>query len=167
MLLLAVLIIIMAHIILLKEVPEYASILAFWSFREWYMNRSLDFNLIIRAYEDRIDDSKLPIAWVAVEDRIPVGMVTLKENDLWARKDLNPWLASLYVLPEYRKRRIGKLLIEKVIEKASLLNITRLYLFADAHNDFLCNYYNKTGWNFLEKEKGNDENLIKIYYYNI
>jgi GNAT superfamily N-acetyltransferase len=157
----------MARIILLKDASDYAPILAYWAYGEWYVNRSFDFNLLIKAYQDRIDDSKLPVSLVAIENGIPVGMVSLKENDVWSRKDLNPWLNSLYVVPEFRNRGIGKLLIEKVKKKAMDLNISRLFLFADADNIYLNNYYNNIGWTFLKDEKGNDENKIKIYYYNI
>jgi GNAT superfamily N-acetyltransferase len=157
----------MVKIIPLKEVPDYAPILALWAYREWYINRQLDFDLLIRAYKDRIDDSKMPMALVAIQDKIPVGMVSLKENDVRASMDLNPWLSSLYVLPEYRNHGIGQLLIEKVRVKTAELNLNRLYLFTDANSQFLNNYYSKKGWVLLKDGKGNDANLIKIYYYNI
>lgn len=157
----------MAHITLLKEHPEYAPILAFWAFREWYKTRTIPFDLVVKSYKERIDDSNMPVSWIAIEDGIPVGMVSLKKNDLWSRNDLSPWLASLYVLPEYRNRGIGDLLITRVKEKATELNFPCLYLFTDSDNIFLNSYYIKRGWKFLKEENGNDENTVKIYFYTI
>jgi GNAT superfamily N-acetyltransferase len=157
----------MAYITLLKNHPEYAPILAFWAYREWYITRSIPFALVIKAYKERINSDKIPITWIAIEDDIPAGMVSLKENDLWSRKDLNPWLASLFVLPEYRNRGIGNLLIRQVIEKTKMLKYPSLYLFTNSDKIPLENYYKKRDWTFLENAKGNDENMIKIFYYNL
>ena len=141
----------MTEIRQLKDFPQYAPILAFWAFREWYGNRSIDFNLVMNAYQDRINNDKPPMTWIAIERTMPVGMVTLKTNDLWSRKDLNPWLASLFVLPEYRKRGTGKNLIDVAIKGASYLEHKILYLFIDANNKVLYNYYTRMGWNYVLK----------------
>jgi GNAT superfamily N-acetyltransferase len=157
----------MIKIELLKNHPDYAPILAFWAYQEWYQQRSIPFDLVIKSYKGRARSEKIPITWIAVEDGIPVGMASLKENDIWSRKNLNPWLASLFVLPEYRKRGIGFMLINQVIEKSKLLQHPLLYLFTDHNNNRLERYYSKSGWLFLEKAKGNDENIINIFYYNL
>ena len=83
----------MAYITLLKKHPDYAPILALWAYREWYKTRSIPFDLIIKSYKKRINHEQMPMTWIAIEDDIPAGMVSLKENDLWSRKNLNPWLA--------------------------------------------------------------------------
>ncbi|MFH0977140.1 MAG: GNAT family N-acetyltransferase [Spirochaetota bacterium] len=157
----------MPQIALLKEYPDYAPVLAFWAFREWYMERAISFDLLIKAYKERVNDSNLPISLIAIEDKIPVGMISLKENDIWSRKDLNPWLSSLFVLPEYRRRGIGSLLIEHLIHRAKHLKYHTLFLFTECENGFLENYYAKKSWEFLEKAKGNDNNFIKIYNNNL
>ncbi len=155
----------MAEIRPLKEFPDYAPILAFWAFREWYTARSIDFDLIVKSYKDRINNAKLPVAWAAIEDNMPVGMVTLKLNDLWSRKDLNPWLSSLFVLPDYRSRGIGSLLINAATERAKTSGYGTLYLFTDEGKTRLGNYYKKRGWKFFEKGEGNENNIINIYSY--
>ena len=108
----------------------------------------------------------MPITWVAIEDGIPAGMVSLKLNDLWSRKDLNPWLSSLFVLEDYRNRGIGSQLIGQVIETAKMLKFPKLYLFTDTGKIHLDGYYLKSGWSFLEKADGNDGAIINIFYYN-
>jgi GNAT superfamily N-acetyltransferase len=157
----------MAYISLLKKHPEYAPILAFWAYREWYKTRSIPLDLVIKSYKDRINSDQIPMTWIVIEDDIPVGMVSIKNNDLWSRKDLNPWLASLFVLPDFRNHGLGYLLIRQVIEKAKSLKYSHLYLFTDSDKTHLENFYTESGWSFLEKSKGNDENIIKIFYYNL
>ena len=71
---------------------------------------------------------------VGVADYIEDYPQRLKENDLWSRKDLNPWLASLYVINEYRNKGIATQLIHSVCKKAQQLGIDTMYLFL-AHTE--------------------------------
>lgn len=152
----------------LCEVPFCATVLAYWSYFQWYRERDIPFRANVEAYRQRAAGKKLPLAFVALFGDFPVGMVSLKENDLWSRKDLNPWLASLYVHPEYRGRGISTILCEKVIEKAALCGYKAVYLFLD-HNDlsFLKNMYTARGWHFYEKAIDNDGHSTEIYRYLI
>ncbi len=158
----------MAEVKLLKECPDYAPILGFWSYMEWYKDRSISFDLVTKAYKARIDDTSLPISWVAIEDEFPVGMISLKENDLWHRKDLNPWLASLYVLPEFRNLGIGSSLIEETIGKSKQLDFDNLFLFvSEDRRNALHNFYSKRDWRYTENSTGNDNDMVSIYKYSL
>ncbi len=108
----------------------------------------------------------MPYTFAAVADTLPIGMASLKENDLWSRKDINPWLASVYVLPSFRKSGIGTMLIDKVIEKSKSLNFKRLHLFLGS-NDIatLEKYYIKRGWDFFDSAADNDGKDTKIFTY--
>jgi predicted N-acetyltransferase YhbS len=97
----------LAEIHYLAEFPHYVPIVAFWNFREWHIGKQ-PFDEIIARYQARLQVNKIPTTLIAVEDTMPVGSVSLKENDLPQRPDLNPWLASLYVLADYRGRDIGR-----------------------------------------------------------
>jgi len=117
----------MALIKPLGECPGYAPVLAYWSYNLWYRSRPIGYDLIIKAYRQRAAGAGVPAAFVAIEEDMPVGMVSLKNDDLWSRKDLNPWLASLYVVPEFRRRGIAEALVGAVIEKARGLGYPELY----------------------------------------
>ncbi len=156
----------MAIIKLLKECPDYAPILGYWTYMEWFRGRSIDFDIVVKAFKKRIDDSSLPISWVAIEDGVPAGMVSLKIDDLWSRKNLNPWLVSLYVAPEFRKHGIGSKLIESVISKTRELGLKNLYLYvSDDRWDHLVGYYQKRDWELVEVAPGNDNNKVKVFCY--
>ncbi len=154
----------MAEIRLLKECPHHAPTLGRWAYAEWYGKRDIDIATVIMSYQARANDASLPAAMVALEEGVPVGMVSLKDNDLWSRKDLNPWLASLYVAPEHRSRGIGSALIGKLLDHSNKLGIARLYLFTWDH---LSLFYSGRGWKYLENAPGNDGGDVMIYYFDI
>ncbi|MBP7735100.1 MAG: GNAT family N-acetyltransferase [Spirochaetes bacterium] len=156
------------EIIPLHRIPDYAPILAHWSYMEWYRARSMDFTLVLRAYQERARSDRVPLSFVAIEGSLPVGMVTLKLDDLWSRKDLNPWLASLYVLPEYRRCGTGQALVRAVTARAPELGHDRLYLFLGRHDrEWLERYYINRGWAVVESAVDNDGLETKILAYEL
>ena len=136
----------------LSDYPEYIKIVAMWAFGYWYSNSGILFSAVLADYQRRADFSSLPVAWVAVEDNKPIGIVSLKEYDLLSHKHLTPWLSALYVIPDFRKQGIAQKLIETVADYASSLGFQSLYLFTDNRkNDYLIQYYSSRGWTTVEK----------------
>jgi GNAT superfamily N-acetyltransferase len=141
----------------LHQAPQYAAILAQWAYDEWYRSRSFDFDLVLSAFLARTKNESLPQSFVAVENSLPVGMVTLKLDDLWARKDINPWLSSLYVHPGYREHGIGQALVRSVIIRAFDIGFPGLYLFlSQSQKERLKRYYIKRGWEVIGDAPDND-----------
>ena len=83
--------------------------------------------------------------------------------------DLNPWLSSVYVLPDYRNIGIGSMLITSVINKSKELSFDKLYLFASASDTFdIDSYYARRKWIVLDDcTTDNDGNPAKIFYYSL
>jgi GNAT superfamily N-acetyltransferase len=143
--------------------PHYAPILAYWAYNEWYKQRSYGFGLVMKAYLCRAQGDSLPQSFVALEDSLPVGMGTLKLDDLWSRKDLNPWLSSLYVVPEFRGRGIGNVIVSQIIERSRGLGFKSLYLFLGQRQpERLERYYIAGGWEVFASSKDNDGRDTKI-----
>jgi predicted N-acetyltransferase YhbS len=91
----------------------------------------------------------IPLTYVALYDKIPVGSCTF-ELDGGIRPDLSPWLGDLVVDPKYQKQGIGKMLIDAAVEKAKELGFKKLYLFT--FDPATPGYYKRFGW----KEMGVD-----------
>lgn len=158
----------MARILRLEDCPDYAPVLAYWSYNLWYRERDITYDTIIKAYRMRTGETTLPLAWAAIDDDMPVGMASLKMDDLWARKDINPWLASLFVIPEFRNRGIAEQLVSAVLEGAKYAGFPRVYLFTGPSEEIdLAAYYSSRGWQYLEDEIDNDGHPTKIFYYDL
>ena len=68
------------------------------------------------------ESESLPTTLVAVENATVLGSVNVLENDLPLRPDIAPWLAQLFVFPNFRRRSAGALLIAGAIAEARKLN---------------------------------------------
>ncbi|PRY67801.1 GNAT family N-acetyltransferase [Halomonas ventosae] len=84
----------------------------------------------------------VPSVFVAIAAGRPVGTASLVAHDLDSRPDLTPWLASVYVRPEWRGRGIASSLVRRVEAEASGNGIERLYLFTPDRQAL----YRRLGW---------------------
>lgn len=83
-----------------------------------------------------------PCALVAERDGLPLGTATFDTDDLPARPDLSPWLASVLVAPEARRQGIATALVAAVEELAIAQGVRRLWLFTPDQAPF----YAARGW---------------------
>ena len=74
----------MAEIHYLVDYPHFLPIIAFWNYREWHLGKQ-PFDEIIDRYRQRLQKGKIPTTLIAIEDTMPVGSVSIKENDLIER----------------------------------------------------------------------------------
>lgn len=153
----------MVTIGLLKEHPETVERLAqIWLQvlgSIWVPDVSIE--QVKQRYSDHLNDTTIPLTFVAYCNEQPVGMCSLREND-GIRPDLMPWLGSLVVDPNYHKNGIGKQLIDAAKQKAKDLGFETLFLFA--YDPTIPNYYQKLGWVRVgvESFKGHQVTVMKI-----
>jgi predicted N-acetyltransferase YhbS len=86
-----------------------------------------------------------------------IGMYALLRNDLVSRQDLCPWLACLYVAPEYRGQR-GAALLQHAEQEARRKGYDRLYLCSG-----LDGYYEQFGWSHFANGYAVNGAETKIY----
>jgi GNAT superfamily N-acetyltransferase len=70
-----------------------------------------------------------PCCYVAEADGVPLGTATFDTDDLPARPDLSPWLASVWVRPEARGQGVATALIRRVEDQARAMGHARIWLF--------------------------------------
>jgi GNAT superfamily N-acetyltransferase len=147
----------------LANCPELVDELARLSWKEWqdvYQQRQQTFDDSLKNYRERLNTHRLPLTLVAVRARHGqslarltvncrelVGMVSLKFHDMDTRPDLDPWLGGLLVLPEWRNRGVGTMLMHRATEEARRLNVPRLYLWTYSAEGL----YQKLGWQVVER----------------
>jgi len=140
-----------------KHIEEASAIL--WE--EWDKSCGMPLEEVIYRTKHAICKDRVPQTYIALINDELVGQVSIWNNDLKARQDLTPWLAALYIKKEYRGKGIGTLLQDKCIEVAKELGYKKLYLVTEHEN-----YYERTGWKFLETALNNGKTL-RIYVYEI
>jgi N-acetylglutamate synthase-like GNAT family acetyltransferase len=88
----------------------------------------------------------IPTTFIA-KDQVLLGSAAIIANDMDTEMGLSPWLASVYVAPEYRNRGVGSSLVKHVGLKAQEAGIETLYLFSDR-----VSFYQKLGWQLLSQQ---------------
>jgi GNAT superfamily N-acetyltransferase len=137
------------------ECPEIHDTIARWLWSFWGSSLNLDFyrSLVTHCRED-----DFPMMYVAFVDDVPVGTVALLRADLFSRQDLFPWMADLYVCPEYRSHGIGSALQDFILRKAKDCGFRTVYLYTP-----LKEYYEKKGWEYMGDEMERDGEIVRIY----
>ena len=129
---------------------ELADALAKFSWAEWrsfYDARGLTFDDALKSYRDRAKTDSLPLALLAFHGEELVGTVSLKINDLETRPEITPWLASLFVVPDWRRKGVASLLVQRAVEEARRLKLPTLFLWTTSAEAL----YLKLGWRAVER----------------
>jgi len=147
----------MLTISLLKDCPQHLPRISFWIFDEWgHLIQGLTLEQVEARLQEHLNRDSIPLTVVAILDQLPVGTASLTLDDLSSRPDLSPWLASVYVLPEYRKQGIGSQLVSAAEEISQRLGIQKLYLFTPDQELF----YAGLGWSVLDHTEYRGEQVV-------
>jgi len=127
---------------------EAVRTVASWQWQEWgagYPDMTLDG--FVTEVRKALRSATIPIVLVARVGVEVIGTASIILNDLPTRQDLKPWLASVFVLPEYRNSGIGTSLTREAIKHAKILKLRSLYLFTHDKTAF----YKKFGWREVDR----------------
>lgn len=126
----------------LENHPDSVSFIADERWQAWgYGSRAAAVSDIRRSTSDG-----LPVRLVAIARTEPIGIVNLIDSNLPTHRHLSPWLAGLYVWPEYRSRGVGSELCRRLEDDAMRLGFDRLYLYTEEARGF----YERLGWSAFE-----------------
>lgn len=96
----------------------------------------------------QMDPNRLPTTLVALDDTEELlGSVSLLLDDLPGYECFSPWLASLFVRGDHRRRGVGGVLLKAAVAEARRLGVPELYLFTADHEG----YYTARGWAVAER----------------
>ena len=110
--------------------------------------------------EAELESDGLDRTFVAVSGDTLHGSASLVEHDMNTRMDLSPWLASVYVAAEHRKKGIASALVRRIVEEATSLGHRSFYLFTPDQEKL----YAGLGWSLLEETEfeGHQVTIMKI-----
>jgi predicted N-acetyltransferase YhbS len=98
---------------------------------------------------------RVPVALVALDDAgVPVGTASLVFDDLEG-DPRNPWLASVFVPVEQRRKGIASALVRAVEETARRFGYCQLHLFTTSARAL----YAGLGWRALEQRDYRGEHI--------
>jgi GNAT superfamily N-acetyltransferase len=136
----------------LADRRDLLPMVAAWIYNEWWTEvEGASVGRLSELLQAHLIQDQIPITLVASLERCPVGTATLLahdvETDEWP--DLSPWLAAVYVMPEYRRRGVGAALINAVVEHATALGVGILYLLTVEREEF----YADLGWQVIHRSE--------------
>lgn len=144
------------RIVPLVERPDLAEQVSVWGFDEWgHLNPGQTLEQRRAHIQGKMNVDRVPIAFVALgDDDGIVGTASLIFDDLEG-DPRNPWLASVYVPPEHRKKGVASALVRKVEDAARRIGYDRLYLFTSTAPSL----YAALGWRTLEQRDYRGEHI--------
>ncbi len=145
----------------LGQHPEHIPLIAQWHQGEWqHISPHLTTELRIQQYSAYPDRASIPCCIVASQNGHVLGSASLVASDMETRSELGPWLASVYVHPNFRRRGIATHLIEQCLDAARECRVDRLYLFTPDQAAF----YQQRGWKLLEHCVFHGEQVDIMFY---
>ena len=146
-------------IVPVRNWPEAKEEIAVWFHERWHIP--------LEAYRESITDclgkeTGIPQWYVVVRGGKIIAGCGVIENDFHERKDLTPNVCAVYVDEEYRNQGIAGFMLQYVCNDMLAMGIDTLYLLTD-HTGF----YERYGWQFLCKVRGNDGEMSRMYVHQI
>lgn len=146
----------MIEIASLRGLPYLGTTLAAWHVAEWghlYDPAMWNYEISIAEFEAMANGSTTDQTWIAFDGSgrsaaDVLGSVSLLATDYLPGFDhLTPWLASLYVAPPARGRRVGSMLVDHVLADADANGVAHVYLFTAGQEQ----YYIGHGWRTIKQ----------------
>ena len=116
-----------------------------------------------RTPQDRIDklramakSEELPCMVVAIHENGLIGSTALVHNDMSTRRDVSPWLASVYFKSEFRRNGIATIPVGHIEKLAEQRGIRKLYL----HTEHARDLYASLGWVDLQAVECQGVNVV-------
>jgi N-acetylglutamate synthase-like GNAT family acetyltransferase len=141
----------------LADHPGAAPLLAAWHYGEW-KELLPDWTLerALTELQSHTGRRQIPTTFVAVEQGQVVGSASLLADDLDGWEHLTPWVASVYVLGEWRGRGLGRLLVGRAVEEARALGVPKVYLFTAGQEG----YYARLGWSEFARARHHRHEVV-------
>lgn len=148
------------RIIDLSEQPGHIPLLAAWHHQQWRaINPGQTLQHRIEKMQAYLGEELVPSTFVAIQQEEVLGSAAIVEYDM--RIDgCTPWLASVYVHPQFRGRGIGSAVVRHAIGRAKAGAVEFLYLFTPDQAQF----YQRLGWEVMSKQAyhGQDVTIMKL-----
>jgi predicted N-acetyltransferase YhbS len=136
----------------LAERPDLLPTVAAWIHDEWWTDvKGANVGTLTELLQAHLIPDQMPLTLVASLERCPFGTATLLahavDTEQWPER--SPWLAAVYVVPEYRQRGIGAALVNAIVAQATSRGVGALYLSTVGREEF----YARLGWQVVDRRE--------------
>jgi GNAT superfamily N-acetyltransferase len=135
----------------LADYPQHLPQLAEWHHAEWgKYNPGDTVEQRMERMQAHLGKRQVPTTFIALDRDVLMGSACILAQDMHdGRTDLTPWLASVYVSPEFRERGAGSALVTRVEQEARDIGVATLYLYTPDRESL----YARLGWTVLERRE--------------
>ena len=119
--------------------------------RAWWKERGFPIDYIVDRLRENMAPEPIPFALVAHDGDTFLGTASVIASDLEDLPQYTPWVAAVWVEPEFRQRQVGRSLVARATDDTFTLGIERVYLCAPKIRR---NFYLRQGWEPIEEEVG-------------
>jgi GNAT superfamily N-acetyltransferase len=135
----------------LRAVPHFAADIADRVWRAWWKPKGVPLEHIAGLVQENLGLSPLPLALVAHQGSTFIGTASVIACDMDERPDYAPWVAAVWVDPQFRRRGIGGEIVRHAARAALMTGVDSIYLCAlPAKRTF----YQGLGWSLHEQNVG-------------
>ena len=143
----------------LSECPEHLEIVGLWIHNEWWSKRYDSPEIVLSWLRMHKQLDAVPYSVVALAEGEPVGSCCVIENDCIHRPQYAPWVAAVYVKPEFRRRGIASKILHEAASIAARAGVKCLFIDCLA---VTAPVYEKNGWAIHEREVGDKESVVML-----
>jgi len=138
-----------------------ADVLARWHQAEWGHLSDRGVEERVKEFDAHYNSGQIPFTLVAFSGQQPIGCASLLEYDLDGVPQydrLTPWMGSVYVTPEFRRKGVASMLCKMAMDEARRQGVEKLYLFTPDQMAL----YQRLGWKTVAtfSLRGETENLM-------
>lgn len=128
------------------DTPE-AELAARWRYDAFFAGNGETFEHSRTALLTFLRQQDYEIALLAECDGKPAGMCLFVRQEIDPMHELTPWLAALYVAPEFRQHGVGSALVRAIEDHARAVGTETLHLYTGEAEPF----YEKLGWTVRDR----------------
>lgn len=143
----------------LSECPEHLETVGRWIYEEWWSKRCDSPEVVRNWLRTHTEPDAVPYSVIALADGEPVGSCCVIENDCIYRPEYAPWVAAVYVRPDFRRRGIASMILHEAAAIAARARIKGLFIDCLA---VTASVYEKNGWRIYEREVGDKESVVML-----
>ena len=143
----------------LSDCPEHLEAVGTWIYKQWWRKPGNSLEVVLCRLRQHTQRDAVPFTILALENGQPVGSCCVIENDCVHRPQYAPWVAAVFVKPEWRHRGIASRILQEACCVARRARVKGLYI--DCHVNTVP-LYEQNGWTILEREVGDKDSVVML-----